>query len=84
MCKKKASCGGGNAAESVTSPDGKERQDMKYYHEHYNDKDEFVREEITKSQAIIELGYHYNNPEQCAEMPCYYRTMFGGVDVVEE
>lgn len=58
---------------------------MKYYHEFWNDeRGEFEREEITKEQAIEKLGNGYKNPEQCAEIPCYYRLMFGGVEVVQE
>lgn len=58
---------------------------MKYFAEHYNDeRGEWVREEITKEEAIIKISTCYNNAEECAETPCYYRTMFGGVDVVEQ
>lgn len=58
---------------------------MKYVIDRYNDeRGEWERAEITKEQAIAEIGKYYNNPEQCAELPCYYRTMFGGVEVVQD
>ena len=58
---------------------------MKYYAEFYNEeRAEWVREEITREKAVFEIGKYYNNAEECAELPCYYRTMFGGIDVVKE
>lgn len=58
---------------------------MKYFAEHYDDeRGEWVREEITREKAVFEIGKYYNNAEECAELPCYYRTMFGGIDVVKE
>lgn len=56
---------------------------MKYYKESLNDLNEFVSEEISKEQAIEELSYHYKNAEECVELPCYYRTPFGGINVIE-
>lgn len=57
----------------------------KYFVEYYDlERAEWVRNEVTKEKAIFEIGKYYNNAEQCAEMPCYYRTPFGGVEVVEE
>ncbi len=56
---------------------------MKYYKESYTDDGKEIREEISKEQAIVELGKWYKNAEVCAELPCYYRTMFGGIEVTE-
>lgn len=56
----------------------------KYFVENYDDeKGEWVKREITKEEAIAEISKYYNNAEECVEMACYYRTMFGGVEVVE-
>lgn len=58
---------------------------MKYFADRYDDKrGEWVRKEITKEKAISMLSDHYNKPEDLVELPCYYRTMFGGVEVVAE
>ena len=60
---------------------------MKYYHEFWgeeNGKGVWKREEVTKETAIMLLDHAYNEPCKLVNIPCYYRLMFGGVDVVEE
>lgn len=57
---------------------------MKYFLEGLNDNNEFERTEINKTEAIRRLSNFYKNVEELVETPCYYRTMFGGVEVVEE
>ena len=58
---------------------------MKYFTDVWNDaKLDYDRKEITKEEAEKILWDYYNNADQCAETPCYYRTMFGGVEVTEE
>lgn len=58
---------------------------MKYFVDRYDEeRGEWVREEITKEKAISVLANYYNKPEDLVELPCYYRTMFGGVEVVAE
>jgi hypothetical protein len=57
---------------------------MTYYKEFYSDNGEWVKEEITKEKAIDEISKYYTNAESLAEVPCYYRTMYGGVEVIEK
>ncbi len=60
---------------------------MKYYHEFWSDengKEELKRAEVTKETAIMLLSDGYNEPCKLVDIPCYYRLMFGGVEVVEE
>ena len=58
---------------------------MKYYKEYYDDENRvLVREEITREKAIYYLNDDYKKPEELVEMPWFYRTIFGGIDVVAE
>lgn len=57
---------------------------MKYFYEHYNDDNEMVNEEVSKTRAEELLSSGYNNIQDIINMPCYYRLMFGGVEIIEE
>lgn len=56
---------------------------MKYIKEYYDDNKGWIKEEISKEQAIFELGKYYKNEKELVEIPCYYRTMYGGIEVIE-
>jgi hypothetical protein len=57
---------------------------MKYYIDTYNDTlGEWERLEITEIEALDEIGKYYTNANELIKIPCYYRTLWGGVEVVE-
>lgn len=58
---------------------------MKYFKEWFDEESrEWKREQITKASAKKILKWHYNNVEQIVETPCYYRTPFCNIEIIEE
>lgn len=58
---------------------------MKYQKEYYDENvSAWVCKDIDKKEAVWRLSCFYDNPEELAETPAYYRTYWGGVEVIAQ
>lgn len=57
---------------------------MKYFKETWNEeKRNWEKKEISKEEAEYILEGYYNNVDMLIDIPMYYRTMFGGIEITE-